>query len=106
MKKKHSKIYIVRTSEGQFDAHFSRPLFATFDKQKAQDYIEKYNHLLEEYRGHIKRTLLKKEEEMKDFETFYKENDTYLEKEGLLEDQNGASLEVVKIKNDRVTKRF
>lgn len=48
-----SKAYLVSYSAGTYDTYIKVNHFVTFDKNKAERYVEKFNRILEEYRDYF-----------------------------------------------------
>ena len=48
-----SKAYLVLYSAGTYDTYIKVNHFVTFDKNKAELYVEKFNRILEEYRDYF-----------------------------------------------------
>lgn len=48
-----SKVYLVSYSSGTYDTYIKVNHFVTFDKNKAEVYVEKLNRILEQYRDYF-----------------------------------------------------
>lgn len=48
-----SKAYLVSYSAGTYDTYVKVNHFVTFDKNKAERYVDKFNRILEEYRDYF-----------------------------------------------------
>ena len=48
-----SKAYLVSYSSGTYDTYIRVNHFVTFDKNKAELYVEKLNRILEQYRDYF-----------------------------------------------------
>jgi hypothetical protein len=48
-----SKAYLVSYSAGTYDTYIKVNHFVTFDKNKAEVYVEKFNRILEQYRNYF-----------------------------------------------------
>lgn len=80
------KIYIVSGSEGIYDEYFEYSIFATFDKEKAEKYVEKYNRILDKARDFYT--------PVNDIEMNHHQFDRYL----LVEDTNHATIEELEVR--------
>jgi hypothetical protein len=48
-----SKIYIVKYSSDSYEDYTETEIFATFDKEKAEKYIKKFNSLLDKWKKYF-----------------------------------------------------
>lgn len=46
---KQKPLYLVKISGGGYDDYFEKPLFATYDKKKAQAYCKRLNSIVKAY---------------------------------------------------------